>query len=248
MFLNYQKSKIELIAIKDCRHFRGYRYGLYSNNIYEDYIVGISRGVDLQVLRLQFVKRIIGTRTTNFAETLGIVLSKKAQNWDYPWNMRTTKTDFTAFNNPDIVCHTSTDGKILISHLNREFTWLENAFANIKNEGYLPEKNSYITVLKLVSQEKNSYIVLDGNHRISTLAALGISHCKMRVLTKFLLHENLHYLWFGYLFRQYTTQDSLSIFLRYFWDSNPEIKESDDFSSLIHDEISLIQFNSLLES
>lgn len=247
MFLNYQKSKIETIAIKDCRHFRGYRYGLYSNNIYEDYIVGISKGVDLQQLRLQFVKRIIGMRATNFAETLNISLSKEVPNWDYPWNIKATKADFTAFNNPDIVCHTSADGAILISHINREFIWLENAFTNIQSEGYLPEKNTYITVLKLISHGRNSYIVLDGNHRISTLAALGVSYCKMRVLTNYFLNENFHYLWFGCLFRKYTQQDALSVFLRYFLDTNPDIKESNDFSSLISDEMSLVDLNNLLE-
>lgn len=241
MFLNYQKIRIESIPIKDCRHFRGHRYGLFSNHIYEDYVYGLSKNTPIETLRLQFIKRLLGMRSDDFGKTLGIALINKYSNWDYPWNMYKTKLDFLPSNNPDIVCHTSLSHKILMSHINREFKWLEKVYDSIKNQGYLPEKYEYITVLKLASHQKNSFIVLDGNHRLSALSVLGETHVKMKVLSKMFLKEALSFLWFGLLFRNYTLADSKAVFSRYFLEINPDISEADDFASIIIDEPPLVK-------
>ncbi len=242
MFLSYQNRQIASIPIKDCRHFRGYRYGLFSNHIYEDYIYGLSRNVPVESLRLQFIKRLLGTRTNDFGETLGISLSKHYDNWDYPWNISALKCEYTPLNNPDIVCHTSLSKKILMSHINREFLWLESAYNSIIRQGYLPEKYGYITVLRLVSHQKNSFIVLDGNHRLSALSVLGETHVKMKVVNNIILRDSLCYLWFGFLVRNYTLSDMKAVFVRYFADANPVINEMEDFSLILLDENSLVRF------
>jgi len=235
MFMNCQKSTIENISIKDCRHFRGYRYGLFSNNLYEDYLYDLKNNCDINEIRLKFIRRILGTRTTHFAETLGINLTKNYANWDYPWNALKTTSMFSPSKNPDIVCHASQNG-VLVSHINREFKWLEDAYLSIGNNNYLPKLYGYITVLRLKFNNRYSFLVLDGNHRISALAASGETHCLMNVFSNFSLNNKLWYLWFGLLFRGYAKIDAQAILSRYFWENNPVINESNDFSLLIYDE------------
>ncbi|GAB1408848.1 hypothetical protein MASR1M90_00020 [Desulfovibrionales bacterium] len=209
---------------------------MFGHNIYEDYIVGLVNNADLDFLRIQFIKRILGSRTKFLAETLDLKLKKQYYNWDYPWNFRSKKNHiYSAYSNPDIVCHTSKEG-VLISHINREFIWLEQALRQIKNFGYLPDKYSYITVLKLKYYDNRSYIVLDGNHRISALSALGYKRCKVRIFNKFFLNFRYRFLWITLLNQKYSIGDAEKVFLRYFRDTNPIINESHDFSSLIFDE------------
>ncbi|CAC9500093.1 hypothetical protein [uncultured Gammaproteobacteria bacterium] len=233
MFLNYQK--IDNIAINNCYHYRGYRYGLFSNNIYEDYIVGLSQGVDLQKLRLEFVERILGMRSLNFFKTLHLNQTSEAINWDFPWAWGQAKDSYSALTNPDIICHTSTDG-ILASHINREFVWLENSYKSIKENGYSPEKYGYIRLLELKKGKERSYIVLDGNHRISALAALNYSHCNAIIINNVFLRHCLFFLWPGYVFRGYKKKEAQNIFLRYFEKNNYTIPISNNYSDIIYDE------------
>lgn len=229
------RMKTQIINISDCRHFRGYRYGLYGNNLYEDYVAQLHANKNIQDIRAQFIKRLLGNRSLDFGNTLGINLTKKYKNWDFPWNLSNTAKDYKSFENPDIVCHTSLDG-ILVSHINREFRWLEDAYHSISQQGYLPDKYGYVNLLQLSGKSSNSYIVLDGNHRISSLAALGIKEFKATIIKRIKLNERLFILWPGYLFKNYTLRDAKAIFNRYFLEYNLTLQESENYTKLIYDE------------
>lgn len=232
----YQKT-IKNIPIQKCIHYRGYRYGLFTQNIYEDYIYDLHLKNDLIKYRKKFLYRIIANVAFNFSEVLQIKLKKNYIPFYYPWSFKSiNEYELSAINNPDIICHSSKEG-ILISHINREFYWLDRAYNTIKNNGYNPRKFGYIRVLELRrSKEDIRYIVTDGNHRISSLSVLGESHVKAVILKNPMLHRNLSNIWPQVVLGNFNMHDALSIFDRYFIEENMPLAESDNLSCLIFDE------------
>lgn len=228
---------IEPISIASCRHYCGWRYGGFGNNLYEDYIVGLVNGIPLEILRKTFARRIFGTRRTNMDELLGIQLPRHYPPWIYPWSWQSVFArykPYAAAVNPDIVCHTSPDG-ILASHINREFAWCEAALDSISRHGYQPEMHGYVTVLRLVGHEgEKSHLVLDGNHRLSALTALHES--EIRAVIHGLVRLNCSRLWPGVLVGQFGHEDAVAIFSRYFLDENPVIREAEPDATLLVDE------------
>lgn len=228
---------IDLVSIASCRHFRGWRYGNYGNNLYEDYIVGRFKGLETTLLRSIFTRRIFGTRGTTMGNILGISLSKEYSPWIFPWNWSSIyaiSPSYTSSTNPDIVCHTAPDG-ILASHINREFSWCESALNSISMTGYRPEKYGYISVLRLVRADlETSHLVLDGNHRLSALAALNAKEVRVKVLGQ-VSHNNFRF-WPGVLTGRFRHDDAMNIFGRYFMPENPLIQELEPNAMLVRDE------------
>ncbi|MDM0234529.1 hypothetical protein [Variovorax arabinosiphilus] len=59
-----------------------------------------------------------------------------------------------------------------MSLMQKEFAWHEGAFASIAEKGYVPQRYGYIWGRELRG-DRSAYLMADGNHRISALAALG---------------------------------------------------------------------------
>lgn len=229
---------IHSIPVSACRHYRGWRYGGFGNNLYEDYIFGIENGASISDLRLTFSRRIFGIRGHNMGELLGIALSKTYVPWIYPWSWNSAfehRKEFLAAQNPDIVCHTSPDG-ILSSHINREFQWCETALSSIKKFGYKPEAYGFIRVLRLIGNKNDaSYLVIDGNHRLSALVAIGIPHTNAFVAGTIRLDHLWR--WPGVMLRKFQKEDARAIFQRYFAAENTPIAEAEIDCRLIEDEV-----------
>lgn len=230
--MKYNKLITKIVDIDLCYHYLGYRYGGYKNNLYEDFIVGLYQGKDIAQVKLQFMNRIFGTRTFEFGEALKVNLRQKYPKWSFPWSP-TNHASNSAHSNPDIICHTSKAG-ILASHINREFEWLIAALENMKNS-YQPEKYGYITLLELYNGALSHYIVLDGNHRISALHALGHKKIEVKVLPK-KINYRYRYFWKGILSRKFNIHDAEIIFNRYFYENNLEINEVNNCGQIIYDE------------
>jgi hypothetical protein len=105
---------------------------------------------------------------------------------------------------------------VLDFRIQQEFYWLERAFARLSSEGFQPNKYCIpISVLALISNDEGErYLVLDGNHRISALVALGIEFAEMQVVSK--VEERFVNKWKGVKEKKYTIDDALLIFKRYF--------------------------------
>lgn len=230
-------AKYKEVDINKCYHYLGYRYGGYRNNLYEDFICDHYSGTNESKIKNQFIDRICGTRTTDFGQALGIKLTKKYHKWDFPWNWslkrNVSQHKYTPYNNPDIVCHTAEQG-VLASHINREFQWLIGAINNIKN-GYFPEKYGYITLLELINKNDSHYIVLDGNHRISAMTALGYKKFLAKIVHK-RVNLGMRCLWGGVILGSYYLDDATRIFERYFFEENLEINENTNRNKIILDE------------
>ena len=213
---------IRIIRIDSCVHLRGFRYGGFGNNIYEDYISGLASYADVNYLKEQFIDRIAGCRNRHFAEALGIQLEKKYPAWVFPWDFQSAFCSYKKFwtpeGNPDIVCHYSPSG-MLASHLNREFFWLHRAKNSIIS-GYQPETFGYVRVIQLTMKGIFRYIVVDGNHRIASLHALGHQNVEVEIITPRLGSLSCARLWPGVVLGLYSLRDAQSIFKRYFFDEN----------------------------
>ena len=171
------RPELLTIPIDRCRHYNGYKYGSSAFNPYENYIVGMHRGVDRAVLRDRFEDFLRYFRPRDLGELLQVPLSRAVPMWVYPWDARAPIRPHggwleSAASVEDIITHFSEQG-IQRSKIEGEYFWLERALTTITAQGYQPEQFSYIEVLELRDGAESVYIVKDGNHRLSSLVAFG---------------------------------------------------------------------------
>jgi hypothetical protein len=214
-----------IVPIDRCYHYRGFRYGGYGNNPYEDYVVGLANGRNLQILRSAFAEAILQSRPTCMGEALQIKLQSVAL-WDFPWS-RSRPADNDQIrdpaDNPDIVCHYCAQG-ILASHINRELRWLEAAFASIRKVGYAPESLGFIRCQELQGQHFSTYLVLDGNHRISALHAIGMRKLAAKIATGQRVRRIDANRWPRVVAGAYNLENALMVFDRYFSPLNEPLR------------------------
>jgi len=172
-----KETELIRIPVQLCRHYCGFRYGCDSYNPYENYIVGLHRDVPEQELQRKFEDFILWYRPRNFAQVLGIPISPSIPLWSYPWNRRPEAENhgwhIGLDKIPDILTHFCEEG-VKLSRMEEEYLWLRQAYQNIKQSGYLPEAHSYFRVCEMTDGVSTAYLMLDGNHRLSALAALGV--------------------------------------------------------------------------
>lgn len=226
---------IRRVRIDQCVHYRGYRYGGFGNNLYEDYILGLASGADLGVLRRTLIDRIRRFDGSSINTALGISLSREYEPWVFPWSMRALLsgegTYFSASENPDVVCYQAPEG-VCASGINREYGWLHGAWEAISSNGYRPEQYDYIRVWDLGRRssidKQRRYIVLDGNHRLASLHALGESEVMVKVIPSTASLLGMPIFWPGVVRGIYSQDDAKRVHARYFLEENPawpEIKE-----------------------
>jgi hypothetical protein len=212
-------SKKLVVPIKQCVHYCGFRYGLGDYNPYETYITGLHEkkgDVEINERFLQFLKYY---RPTHFGEALGVLLSKVYPLWQYPWASKFDPS-YNAFDMepsliPDIITHFSKKG-IPVKIIENEFAALKAAYHSIANEGYQPHKYGYAEVLCLKNGEKTSFILLDGNHRVGALSALGFKHVEALLYMRNVINRKDVKKWPGVKNGFYTEEDALKIFDVYF--------------------------------
>lgn len=212
-----------VVPIDRCYHYRGYRYGGFGLNPYEDYILGLAAGRELLELRNTFARSMLNNAPRNMGEALGLQMDQVPP-WEYPWD-RAPRTAWQPIRdpamNPDIVCHHCPAG-VLASHVNREFEWLEASFQSIRSNGYRPDSLGYIRCLCFVGDELMSFLILDGNHRISALHATGARHVSVKVVPRTIRRSDAAR-WPRVIDGTYSIATALLVFDRYFAHSNPPL-------------------------
>jgi hypothetical protein len=219
----------QIIAPTACVHYCGFRYGEARFNPYQNYIEGLARGEEPKLVRNQFVEFLRYYRPEHFGEALGVKLSRKYPLWLFPWSRRSGSGGWctTPDECPDVLTHFS-HGAISRKRIEMEFRWLENAFNSIKVHGFCPERfKSIILTRKLVRTDGDSiYLVLDGNHRVSALIALGIIEVPVRFLRIATVHESDVESWPFVRNGTYSKDDALAVFRVYF-DGNSSGRTTD---------------------
>lgn len=172
------------VPIRDCVHFCAYRYGHNEPNPYERYAISLAAGLPIAEIRENFIDTIARYRPRNLGQAIGAPLSMPYPLWWLPWRTPeqvkrspgwVASTDKVA----DIMTHFSEQG-IPRGMLEREFRWHENAFDSLYANGYQPDLYSYITARELQA-ERSSYLLVDGNHRLSSLSAMGLESVRIKL-------------------------------------------------------------------
>ena len=220
------KSFLECFRINECVHFAGFNYGRGTYHPYESFVARLHKGDALTDIRAQFETFLCRYRPRHFGEALGITLGRKYPLWLFPWSRfwRYWRIDTNAawFTDPcdipDIITHFSSRG-IPREMVDKEQNWLFRAYESISKIGYCPESFGYPSGRVLLAADgARACIILDGNHRVSTLSALGYSTVDIRCWPWNIVRQDALDDWPGVRNGYFARQDAEKIFLAYFQD------------------------------
>jgi len=221
-------AREETVRVADCVHFAAFRFGRGELNPYENYTVALSRRTQVADVRARFEEFLRGYRPVNMGEALGVRLSGEHGLWQFPWARRpfaATGTRPGWHDNPadvpDILTHFSARG-ILRSRIEQEFRWLEAALHSIREHGYQPQCYSgHPQARRLVAADGSArYLMHDGNHRLSALAAMGHTEVVVCFVPRMDVHEADLPCWWRVADGSYEPDDARRVFRAYF-DGNP---------------------------
>ena len=224
------REQYKNISIEKCFHYLGCHYSIRSGiNPYLDYLVNFS--IDRDAARECFVNFLMMHRPATLNQAYSLDLEHNYPLWQYPWQNSILEVGnawhIDPEDCPDILTHYSERG-ILKFRIEQEFYWLERAFALIKNNGYKPEKYGYVKLLEFSEADKPStFLVLDGNHRVSAMKAMGHENIVAEIVSVISADEIND--WVGVLSRAYSINDARKIFQHM---ANPVKKLSLSSSSL----------------
>ncbi len=164
------------VPLAHCVHYGAFRYGHAEYNPYQSYLADLVRDGDPAVARQRLLDFLQHYRPEHFGAAIGASLSRPYPLWLYPWSRATPAPAWVTREQdcPDILTHFLPAG-IPRRRLEEEHAWLERALASIRTHGYQPKKfRSAILASKLERADGSvCYLLLDGNHRVAALAALG---------------------------------------------------------------------------
>jgi hypothetical protein len=213
-------TRVRRIPIRDCVHYCGFQYGREAFNPYENYILGLARGEPVEQLRARFSDFILHYRPRDLAEALGTDTHCSIPLWLLPWKSWRKLQRINGWRQSpgqvvDILTEFSDRG-VPHSLLQHEYAWLERAWKAIREQGYLPKQHSYINVFELQGIGESRFLVLDGNHRLSALAALGHNEVTAKQHRLSIARRDNARYWPLVLSRHIQHADALSIFDAYF--------------------------------
>lgn len=208
------------MPIDRCRHYCAFKYGSGSFNPYENYIVGLHEGTPVGELRQRFEDFLMYYRPRDFGGVFGIELSRRVPLWVYPWYLDRSFDPNNGWLDdldevPDIITHFCDQG-IRRSRIEEEYFWHERAYATVSTQGYRPRDNSFIEALEFAKGDESVYLLTDGNHRVSALAALGHEEVMIKVRGSVRWDGENHREWPQVRFGTYSEQDAIKLFNVYF--------------------------------
>ncbi len=182
-----------VVKIADCVHFCAYRYGRGELNPYERYALDLAAGSPLEAARERFVDYLRHFRPRHLGDALGVRLLREYPLWALPWRTprqvaRNPGWHLSARHVVDVMTYFS-DAGIPEAVLQREYRWHEEAFDSMRRVGYRPLEYTYITARELRG-ERPTYLVTDGNHRLSALSALGSTEVEIQLPLTTTIHRS----------------------------------------------------------
>jgi hypothetical protein len=211
------------VPIAQCVHYGAFRYGRGEAHPYESYARLLTGPEGRAAAREWLVDFLRHYRPRHFGEALGATLSGRHGLWHYPWARRKPANDgwfADPLGYPDIITQFCEEG-ILWFRIEQEFFWLERAVYSIRRHGYRPEPGVVITARRLVRADgTEAFLILDGNHRISALAALGHAEVELCYLPIATVRESKLAGWRQVGSGGYTREDARAVLQAYF-NGNP---------------------------
>ncbi len=212
-------AREETVATRQCVHFCGFRYSRGELNPYETYARALARNEPVAQARTAFVEFLQHYRPRHFGEALGLDLQRNYPLWLYPWTRRSVQPGWydVPGDCPDVLTYFSELG-ISRRRIGLEFGWMENAFASIRQHGYQPARfRSVIRARKFLAEDGTAaYLILDGNHRLAVLAALGVERITLRHLPSATVRRSDLPRWPRVRDGTYLPEDASKVFAVYF--------------------------------
>ena len=207
------------VPIAQCVHYGAFRYGRNEPHPYETYARKLVRDGDRGGARAWLVEFLRHYRPRSFGEALGVELGAKHGLWHYPWARRVPADDGwfdDPVGYPDIITQFCEEG-IPWFRIEQEFFWLERAIFSIRRHGFREDPRNGITARKLVREDgTEAFLVLDGNHRVSALAALGHETVPLHILPIATVRERAVRSWAQVRAGRYTEADARAVLRAYF--------------------------------
>ena len=206
------------VPIARCVHFGGFRYGLGEPHPYETYVLRAQegRGAEARAWLVEFLQHY---RPGTLAEALGVQLDRNYDLWQFPWMRDRPPTNGwlpDPFQIPDIITHFSNEG-VLWFRIEQEFFWLERALYSIRRYGYKPVNERGIIAWRFLRVDgSEAFLILDGNHRLSALAALGHETVELSYVSRDTVNERDAARWPQVKANVFTTADAIRVFHAYF--------------------------------
>lgn len=206
------------VPIAQCVHYGGFRYGHMEDHPYETFTQMCSKG-DGKGAREWLIEFVSHYRPKHLGEALGLGLDREYPLWSYPW-VRADPSGSGWFDDPgsppDIITFFSEAG-ILWFRIEEEFVWLERTLYSIREKGYVLSRSNGIVARKLLGSDgSEAFLILDGNHRLSALSALGQTTVELTFLPVSVIKESDVEKWPKVRRGQYTRSDAKRVFQAYF--------------------------------
>lgn len=223
------------VPISRCVHFGAFRYGRGEEHPYETFARLLNEPQGASLAREWLVDFFRKYRPRDMGAALGVALRKPRRLWDFPWVLKPMDIDAwmaDPLDLPDIVTHYSEAG-VPWYRIEQEFYWLDGAYRSIASRGFRPELGGMIAALRMVrSNGEEAFLILDGNHRLSALSALGHTHVTLTHLQRSTVREDRIGKWPRVASGDYDEEDARAVFSAYF-DGNAKWRVSDSPVSFI---------------
>jgi hypothetical protein len=183
-------------------------------------VAGLHEGRTRAELCARFEDFLSWFRPRSFGELLNLSLSRFVPLWVYPWQRGRKLNPGNGWMEdlnqvPDILTHFCEKG-IRRSRIEEEYSWLDRAYRTISSEGYKPEQFSYLEVFELKDGSQSVFILKDGNHRLSALAALKHTEVLVKRSTRETVDLAQSGRWPQVLAGNYSLEDAIAVFRVYF--------------------------------
>ncbi|MBX3354368.1 MAG: hypothetical protein KF724_01565 [Phycisphaeraceae bacterium] len=212
------------VEIRQCVHYAAFRYGHSEYHPYERYLIRLHRGDPIESIREEFHEFLRHFRPRHMGELLGVQLSRRYPLWSFPWLgfwptlriRRDTGWHTHPRDVPDVITHFS-EGGISRARIELEYGWLHGAYDALVREGYRPDLYGRPRVQLLKALDgRVAALVLDGNHRIGTLSALGHERIEVDHAPADTIDESHLDRWWGVRLRRYRRDDARRVLHAYF--------------------------------
>lgn len=125
---------------------------------------------------------------------------------------------------PDIVTQFCEEG-VPWFRIEQEFFWLERAIFSIRRHGYREQKPGIVARKLERADGAESFLILDGNHRLSALVALGSREVTLHYLPAATVREASCSDWRQVRAGRFTERDARSV-LRAYFEGDPRWRTS----------------------
>lgn len=223
------------MPIARCVHYGAFRYGHREPHPYESYARLLVCNRDRRSARAGLIEFLQHYRPRSFGEAIGVSLEGRHGLWHFPW-LKHRPLDNGWFDDPlgypDIITQFCPEG-ILWFRIEQEFFWLERAVYSIRRNGYKPGGIDGVMGWRFLRTDgTETFLVLDGNHRVSALAALGHETVELIYLPRDTVSEQQAACWPQVVAGVFSEADARCVFNAYF-SGNPRWRTTDVAAPLL---------------